>query len=77
MAGVRLQVKGRLSNRNTANRAEAKVQWKGSLKNLYSSYNRLSAVKFRGYLNSNIDYTMVASKRRVGSFAVKGWISGR
>lgn len=26
MAGVRLQVKGRLSNRNTANRAEAKVQ---------------------------------------------------
>jgi len=77
MAGVRLQVKGRLSNRNTANRAEAKVQWKGSLKNLYSSYNGLSAVKFRGYLNSNIDYTMVASKRRVGSFAVKGWISGR
>lgn len=77
MAGVRLQVKGRLSNRNTANRATVKVLWKGSLKNLYSSYNGLSTVKFRGYLNSNVDYTMLASKRRVGSFAVKGWISGR
>lgn len=76
MAGVRLQIKGRLSKRNKADRASVKVKWKGSLKNPYSSYSGLSGVKFRGYLNSNVDYTMLAAKRRVGSFAVKGWISG-
>jgi hypothetical protein len=77
MAGVRLEVKGRLTKRYRADRAVFKVKWKGGLKNIYSSYKGLSALKKRGYLNSNVEYSVLASKRRIGSFAVKGWISGK
>jgi hypothetical protein len=31
----------------------------------------------RGYVQPNIQYSMFTSKRRVGAFAVKGWISGK
>jgi hypothetical protein len=31
----------------------------------------------RGYLNSNVDYSIFTSTRRVGAFAVKGWVSGK
>jgi hypothetical protein len=34
-------------------------------------------VNMRGYINSNVEYSMLASKRRIGAFAVKGWISGK
>jgi len=77
MRGVRLEVKGRLSKRNRADRALFKVKWKGGLKNIYSSYLGLSSVKKRGYLNSNVEYSIFTSKRRIGAFAVKGWVSGK
>jgi hypothetical protein len=31
----------------------------------------------RGYVEPNIDYSLLVSKRRVGAFAVKGWVSGK
>jgi hypothetical protein len=34
-------------------------------------------VILRGCVKSNVEYTLFTSKRRIGSFAVKGWISGR
>jgi hypothetical protein len=74
--GIRLEVKGRLTKRYRADRALYKIRWKGGLKNI-DSYKGLSSVKFRGHKNSNVEYTMQASKRRIGSFAVKGWISGK
>lgn len=77
MAGVRLEVKGRLSKRYRADRALFKVKWKGGLKNVYSSYKGLSTVKIRGYLDSNLEYSMFTSKRRIGAFAVKGWVGGK
>jgi hypothetical protein len=77
MAGVRLEVKGRLTKRYRADRALFKVKWKGGLKNIYSSYKGVSTVRKRGYLNSNVEYSLITSKRRIGSFAVKGWISGK
>jgi hypothetical protein len=77
MGGIRLEVKGRLTRRYRADRAIYKLFWKGGLKNIDSSYRRISSVLFRGYLNSNTSYSMSKSKRRIGSFAVKGWISGR
>ena len=77
MEGVRLEVKGRLSKRYRADRALFKVKWKGGLKNVYSSHKGLSGVMFRGYRNSNVEYSIVTSKRRIGSFAVKGWVSGK
>jgi hypothetical protein len=32
---------------------------------------------FRGYADANVDYSIQTSKVRIGSFAVKGWISGK
>jgi hypothetical protein len=66
-----------LSKRNRADRSISKVKWKGGLKNFDSSYKKLSSVNMRGYVESNIDYSIYTSKRNLGSFAVKGWFSGK
>lgn len=77
MGGVRLEIKGRLTRRYRADRALYKVRWKGGLKNIDSSYKGLSSVNMRGYLKPNVEYSIYTSKRRIGAFAVKGWISGK
>ncbi len=77
MAGIRLEAKGRLTKRYRADRAIFKVRWKGGLRNLDSSYKGLSSVNIRGYVNPNLDYSIFTSKRRIGAFAVKGWVSGK
>jgi hypothetical protein len=77
MGGIRLEVAGRLTRRYRADRALFKVKWKGGLKNIDSSYKGLSSVNMRGYVNPNVEYSVLASKRRVGSFAIKGWVSGK
>lgn len=77
MAGVRLEVKGRLSKRYRADKALFKVRFKGGLKNIDSSYKGLSSVNMRGYAKPNVEYSIFTSKRRIGSFAVKGWVSGK
>lgn len=75
--GIRMEVKGRLTPRYRADRSVYKVRWKGGLKNIYSSYHGLSVRKNRGHLNPNVSYSIFASKRRVGAFAVKGWTGGK
>ena len=77
MAGIRLEVKGRLTRRYRADRAVYKLKWKGGLKNMESSFNRLSSVLYRGHYKPNVSYSIANSKRRIGAFAVKGWISGK
>jgi hypothetical protein len=77
MGGVRLEVKGRLTKRYRADRALYKVRWKGGLKNIDSSYRGLSSVNMRGYVKSNVEYSIFTSKRHIGAFAVKGWVSGK
>ena len=77
MGGIRLEIKGRLTKRYRADRSIFKVRWKGGLKNIDSSYKGLSSPKIRGYANSNVEYSICTSKRRIGSFAIKGWISGK
>jgi len=77
IAGARLEAKGRLTRRLTASRSVFKIKWKGSLKNLDSSYKRLSSVMLRGNTRSNIQYSIINSKTRNGAFGVKGWISGK
>jgi Mitochondrial ribosomal protein (VAR1) len=77
MAGVRLEAKGRLSKRFTASRSVFKVKWKGSIKNLDSSYRNLSSVILRGHAKSNVQYTLINSKTRNGAFGLKGWISSK
>lgn len=77
MGGIRLEAKGRLTKRYRADRAVFKVRWKGGLKNIDSSYKGLSSVNMRGFVKPNLDYSIFTSKRRIGAFAVKGWISGK
>jgi hypothetical protein len=77
MNGIRLEVKGRLTKRYRADRAVYSLKWKGGLKNTYSSFKGLSTVLFRGNTNANTSYSISTSKRRVGAFAVKGWIGGK
>lgn len=73
--GVRLEAHGRLSRRLTASRSVFKLKYKGSLKNIDSSYKNLSSVMLRGNTKSNIQLTKISSKTRNGSFGLKGWIS--
>lgn len=77
MGGIRLEIKGRLTRRYRADRAQLRVRWKGGLKNIDSSYKRLPSLMKRGYSEYNLDYSLFSSKRHIGAFAVKGWISGK
>lgn len=77
IAGIRLEAKGRLTKRLTASRSVFKIRWKGTLKNLDSSYKELSSVMLRGHIRSNLQYSVVNSKTRNGAFGIKGWISGK
>jgi hypothetical protein len=77
MGGVRLEVSGRLTKRYRADRAIYKMLWKGGLNNIDSSFQGKSSVVFRGFRDSNVQYSWFKSKRRIGSFAVKGWAASR
>jgi len=77
IGGIRLEAKGRLTRRLTASRSIFKIRWKGSLKNIDSSYRGLSSVILRGHNKSNVQYSIIKSKTRNGSFGLKGWISGK
>jgi hypothetical protein len=70
--GVRLEAQGRLSRRLTASRSVFKLKYKGSLKNLDSSYKNISSVILRGNTKSNIMLTKISSKTRNGAFGLKG-----
>lgn len=77
IGGVRLEAKGRLTRRFTASRSVFKIKWKGSLKNIDSSYRGLSSIILRGHIKSNVQYSIINSKTRNGAFGLKGWISGK
>lgn len=77
ISGIRLEAKGRLTKRLTASRSVFKIRWKGTLKNLDSSYKELSSVMLRGHIRSNLQYSIINSKTRNGAFGIKGWISGK
>jgi hypothetical protein len=72
ISGVRLEATGRLTRRLTASRSIFKFKYKGSLKNIDSSYKNLSSVMLRGHVKSNIQYTNLSSKTRNGAFGLKG-----
>ena len=75
VSGIRLEVAGRLTRRNTAARSLFKLRYKGNIKNMDSSYKGLSAVLLRGYAKPNLQYTKLSSKIRIGSFGLKGWVN--
>jgi hypothetical protein len=77
MGGIRLEAKGRLTRRFTASRSVFKIKWKGSLKNIDSSYKGLSSMILRGHIKPNVQHSIINSKTRNGAFGIKGWISGK
>ena len=76
VTGFRLETSGRLTRRYTASRSISKLRYKGNLLNIDSSYRGLSSVLLKGNLKSNVQYTKLKSKTRIGSFGIKGWVSG-
>jgi hypothetical protein len=72
VSGLRLEAKGRLTRRYTASRSKSKLIYKGNLINIDSSYYGLSSVLLKGNLRSNLQYTKLNSKTRIGSFGIKG-----
>nr|YP_010554550.1 hypothetical protein OQ237_mgp01 [Cordyceps farinosa]UYO78908.1 hypothetical protein [Cordyceps farinosa] len=70
--GIRIETSGRLTKRFRADRAVHYKKWKGGLQK-----TSLHSTLFRGNVNPNILYSVANNTRRVGSFAIKGWISGK
>ena len=71
VSGVRIEGAGRLTKRYTASRSVTRLRYKGNLINTDSSYKGLSTVLLKGNLKSNIQYSKLKSKTRIGSFGVK------
>lgn len=75
ISGIRFEASGRLTKRLTASRSIFKYRYIGSIKNMHSSYNNLSSIMLRGHVKSNLQYTLINSKTRNGTFGLKGWVS--
>ena len=75
VTGFRLETSGRLTRRYTASKSVSKLRYKGNLLNIDSSYRGLSSILLKGNQKSNLQYTKLKSKTRIGSFGIKGWIS--
>ena len=73
--GMRIEVAGRLSNRNTADRSMFTLRYRGSIQNSDSSHKKLPVVLLRGYAKSNLMYNQSKSRSDVGAFGVKTWVS--
>ncbi len=76
ISGVRLQTVGRLTKRYTASRSISKLRYKGNLININSSFKGRPSVLLKGNFRPNLQFTKLNSKTRIGSFGIKGWISG-
>jgi hypothetical protein len=72
VTGFRLEARGRLTRRYTASRSVTKFRYKGNLLNIDSSYRGLSTILLKGNLRSNLQFTKLKSKTRIGSFGIKG-----
>lgn len=75
ISGVRFEASGRLTRRLIAARSVFKLRYKGTVKNIYSSYKGIPSVLLRGYVKSSIQYTLINSKTRNGAFGLKGWVN--
>lgn len=75
ITGVRIEVAGRLTKRNTAARSVSKVRYIGNIKDMDSSYKGLPSVTIRGYEKPNLQYSKLNSHVRIGSYGIKVWIS--
>lgn len=75
LAGIRVEIKGRLTKRFKASRALSKLKFIGGLRNIDASFLGLSVYVPRNFGLANVENTVLSSKRRIGAFGVKGWVS--
>ena len=75
LIGIKVQASGRITRRIIAQRASCKVRYKGTLKNIDSSFKEISTAILKGYEKSTLQYSHLGSKRRIGAFGIKGWIN--
>ena len=81
VTGARIEAKGRLTKRYAASRALFKYKYRGALRNLEylnnteNQFKSPSVFMLRGEHKPNNQYSFVHSKRRIGAFGIKGWIS--
>lgn len=73
--GIKIEASGRLTKRLVASRSVSKIIYKGSIKDIDSSYKCLSKIMLKGYEKSSIQYAIINSETQNGSFGLKGWIS--
>ena len=73
--GVKVGSKGRLTRRYRADRAVDKLFLEGGFRNLDSSFKGLSVSLYRGINNINVESSICVKRRRIGAYAVKGWLS--
>ena len=76
ITGVKISAAGRLTRRYTAARSKHKIKYQGNFKNIYASIKGHSYVLLRSRLQPNLDYNRLSYKTRIGSFGLKGWVSG-
>jgi Mitochondrial ribosomal protein (VAR1) len=74
ITGIRVEASGRLTKRFTAQRSIFKYKYKGTIKNIETSYKGLSSKNFRNNLDSSLQFTKLKSNNRIGAFGIKGWI---
>ena len=82
LRGIRLEAKGRLSIRFGATRSQSHLKYKGSLVNkdylkdpdLYNKPPKNILLRNEKLLN--IQHSYKSNTRRIGSFGIKGWVSG-
>ena len=72
IGGLKLELSGRLTKRYRADRAKYLMKTKGRLRDINSAYKGSYMPKYRGSINANLEYSIYVSKRRIGSYAVKG-----
>lgn len=75
ITGVRLEAAGRLTWRITAARAIHKLDYKGNLMNIDSSFLNRPSIILKGNLRSNLQISKIKSKTKIGSFGLKAWIN--
>lgn len=73
--GLKVMANGRLTMRYRADRAQHKFIIEGGLRNIDSSFKGLKTCMYRGNNKINTEYSVYESKRRIGTYAVKGWLS--
>jgi Mitochondrial ribosomal protein (VAR1) len=72
LRGLKVMANGRLTMRYRADRAQHKFIIEGGLRNIDSSFKGLKSGMYRGNIKVNTEYSLYESKRRIGTYAVKG-----